>query len=371
MATRCPSFSFTTIGQKLDACIPDCSRASKCLGRTWERLDKLRHNEALVAGTQVTGGLGLGSIATWGTYLANTSFTAPAFFHSALAIVTPYVPAVPAAVSSVAASLTPSVPAALSTAASCFSPLVPTVVQTALATTTPLAVPVALTAATLALAKFYGGADGAMKVFTDYLPQSLALTRSCLKFAPKATETGVWKGAGITTRWSQFFDPRLASVLADVLREEGMKSAWDFGCGQDQYSPVIEGNGVTSCNGLDGNPAMVRAVYVQDLAVPFKREKRDCVISLEVGAKIPEGNEDQFLQNINAHADKLAIISWPVEGQRGPNQVNRRSNEHIIAKMEALGWKQDVALSQRLRDGSHPILFWSKNTLMAFRRKAD
>ncbi len=353
MASKCPSLSFAKIGSKLDACIPDCSRVSNALGKSWQRIDKFRHNEALVAGTQVTGGLGLSSIATWATYLSTASLTAPAFLQTALSSASVIVPEV------------------LQTALASTSLAVPGALKTALAINTPLAVPVTLTLVTAALAKYYGGADGAMKVFTDYLPKSLTLTRSCLKYAPKAGDTGIWKGAGITTRWSQFFDPRLAAEISAVLKEKGITSAWDFGCGPDKYSPVIQQNGVTVCNGLDGNPAMVRAVYVQDLALPFKREKRDCVISLEVGAKIPAEQEDQFLQNINAHADKLAIISWPIEGQKGPNQVNRRSNDYIIAKMEAMGWKHDVNLSQRLKDHSHPIYFWSKDTMMAFIRKAD
>jgi hypothetical protein len=227
---------------------------------------------------------------------------------------------------------------------------------------------------TAGLAKFFGGADGALKVFTDYFPKALLLNRSLFKPDPASGPTGSWLGTGIDVRWSQFHDPRLAAEMTKLLTERKMKDVWNFGCGSDEHSKVFTKAGITS-NGLDGNPETVAlsggTAMVQDLAVPFEKEARDCVISIEVGAKIRPEYEDQFFANINKHAKHMAIISWPVPGQKGPNQHNRQTNEHVIGKMDALGWKLDVPATWVLRDQSHPIYYWTQDTMMVFIRKAE
>lgn len=278
----------------------------------WQQIESLRHEDGLIIGTQLTGALGLATLASWAAY-------------------------------------------AYSGSVSLFTPLAATLI-------------------TGGLAKFYGGADGAMKVFTDYLPKTLGLTRSLLKPEPEAGPTGIWKGDGIDVTWSQFFDPRLASEISKFLAEEGIRSAWDFGCAQDDYTKVLVQNGIL-CNGLDGNPDLVAlsggTAMVQELAIPFQREKRDCVISLEVGAKIPAEHADQFLKNIDSHAGDLIVISWPIKGQKGPNQFNPQNNDYVIEKLEKLGWEFDANAAQRLREYSHPVYYWFNNTTMVFRRKGD
>jgi len=290
-------------------CGSKASRTSSTGDAIWQKLDSLRHEDALIVGTQITGFLGIATAAAWIAYACSSNIS--------------------------------------------------------------IKCPVSATLLTGALAKFYGGSDGAMKVFTDYFPKSLELTRSQMKPMPEAGPTGIWKGAGVDVRWSQFFDAHLASEISKFLTEEGTLSAWDFGCGSDPYTKVLVQNGIL-CNGLDGNPDLVAlsggSAMVQDIALPFQREKRDCVISLEVGAKIPEKYADQYLKNIDAHARDRIVISWPVQGQKGPNQFNRQNNDYVIAKLEKLGWELDAKATQRLRDHSHPICYWFNNTTMVFRR---
>jgi hypothetical protein len=222
---------------------------------------------------------------------------------------------------------------------------------------------------TIGLAKFYGNKDGAISVLTDYLPKAIQLSRSIFKPDPQTTSSGIWQGNGVDVRWAQFTDPRLATAISELLTEENITSAWDFGCGPDDYTKVLLKNNIR-CNGLDGNPSTPALskgrAEVQDLSLPFSREVRGCVISLEVGAKIPEIHADQFLENISNHAEDMIIISWPVKEQKGPNKPNRQNNEYVIEKLGKLGWGFDESSTQTLRDRSHPIFFWFKDTIMVF-----
>jgi hypothetical protein len=283
------------------------SAAPSTFSRIWQGIDRLRHRDGLIAGTMTTGLLGIATLAS-------------------------------------------------------------------LAYGGPTAKNLAATVITGALAKFFGGADGAIKLFTDYFPAACRLNRSLLKPNPASGPTGIWPGTGRDVRWSQFHDPRLAEEMSKLFSETKIESVWDFGCGPDKYSKVFTQRGIIS-SGLDGNPQVMElsraSAAVQDLTVPFQNEVRDCVISIEVGAKIPPEHADQFLANINAHATKMAIISWPVPGQKGPNQRNRQHNEYVVEKMDKLGWELDLAVTARLRGSGHPIYYWTQDTLMAFRRKPE
>ena len=231
----------------------------------------------------------------------------------------------------------------------------------------------ALAAISFGLAKFYGGSEGAAKVFFDYFPKAMQLSRSAMKSAPRQSDTGVWQGSGIDVTWSQFFDPRLAKELSSLLREQAIQSAWDFGCGTDSYSKVLMEKNHITASGLDGNPDTAKlsggTAAVQDLAIPFEREKRDCVISLEVGDKISETHADRFLANIDKHASKTVVISWAIKGQKGPCHLNPQNNEYVIEKLEKMGWELDQRSTQRLRNASHPIYYWFQDSLMVFKKK--
>lgn len=218
---------------------------------------------------------------------------------------------------------------------------------------------------TWGMAKFFGGKDGALKVFTDYLPKVFQLNRSLCKPAPHAGPTGIWEGTGIRVRWSQFFDERLAAAIGDRLIQDGIKTAYDFGCGlEDPYSKVLAKAGI-ECSGVDGNPGA--GTIHCDLAQPVSMPKRDCVISLEVGAKIPKAHEQTFIDNVCTSATKMIILSWPVPGQAGPNQFNRQPNEYITKKFREKGWDLDLPATTALRKRSHPIYYWFQDTLMVFK----
>lgn len=228
-----------------------------------------------------------------------------------------------------------------------------------------------ITLLTAAMAKFYGGAQGATAVFTSYFPKAMELVRSQCKPVPQHSDTGFWIGRKRDVRWSQFFDPKLATEICNICTEKDYKSAWDFGCGPDLYSKELLLWGV-GASGLDGNPSTSwlsnhRAIE-QDLTKEFSREKRDLVISLEVGDKIPEKHARQFIQNIANHAGKAIIISWADKGQKGPNHLNPQNQEYVRKALSEHGWVLDQEATERLRNNSHPILYWHKN-VMAFKKE--
>lgn len=231
----------------------------------------------------------------------------------------------------------------------------------------------ALAGTSLAYAKFLGGDAGVTKVFFKYFPEALLLTRSCLKPAPQQNEkNGSWMGSGIRVRWSQFFDSGLAQGISDWVDEEGIKSVWDFGCGQDRYSKfLVEHNGILA-SGLDGNPATVAlsrgSAQVQDLTVPFQGGKRQCAMSFEAGDKIPEDKMDAFLDNLTDCAEEWALLSWAEEGQKGPCHLNLQPKEAIIKRMSARGWVPDKKATERLSKTASPIYYWLKN-LTVFKKQ--
>lgn len=232
---------------------------------------------------------------------------------------------------------------------------------------------VALTGLSLGLAKFYGGKEGATAVFFDYFPKAVLLTRSVMKAEPTRNERGIWTGSDENVTWSQFFDRRLARGIANYMQKNECQSAWDFGCGRDDYSKYLLRAGLHA-SGLDGNPDTPalsgKTAEVQDLSVPFEKEKRDCVISLEVGDQIPPDYADQFFANIANHAVKSIVISWAVPGQKGFSHINPQKNEYVIQKLDQLGWELDDTATRELRDQAHPIYYWFQDSLMVFKKKA-
>ena len=75
----------------------------------------------------------------------------------------------------------------------------------------------------------------------------------------------------------------------------------------------------------------------QDLAQPFFRGRFDFVLSLEVAEHIPEAQLPMFLENIERHADKGAVISWSWCGAKGERHVSCRSQLEARELMASVG----------------------------------
>lgn len=180
------------------------------------------------------------------------------------------------------------------------------------------------------------------------------------------SDTGFW--VDVDLEHEHAFDPSLAATLTAVLREHGVRSMYDFGCGLGQYVKTFRAAGVDA-HGFDGNPltSTFESCSVADLTDPsFVRPPVDGVLCLEVGEHVPAEYESALLQTLDRHVRPggLLLLSWAIPGQGGLGHVNCKTNEAVCEQIVRLGYTPREDLAQRLRADS--TLGWFKNTLLAF-----
>lgn len=174
------------------------------------------------------------------------------------------------------------------------------------------------------------------------------------------------------------FDLSLGKAIAKLLREAGVKTVADFGCGPGWYVALLRKQGF-DIEGYDGNPNTPEisssffndGFYCQytDLTEEVMADEPfDAVICLEVGEHIPAEYENILFQNITNNAKQYVLLSWAIIGQPGSGHVNCKTNEYIISKMAELGFSINTPASNYLRNQSS--LWWFKNTLMFFERSS-
>lgn len=164
-------------------------------------------------------------------------------------------------------------------------------------------------------------------------------------------------------------DATLSTAIAVLCIREGIKSAWDFGCGKGDYARELRGYGCHTV-GVDGHPRTQEISaglglvgnLAQDLCLP----RADVVLSLEVGEHIPAEFAPIYIWNLGNHAVKMVIVSWGVPGQGGHGHVNCQPNDWVITSMGAYGFKINWEHTGKLREAA--TLHWFKNTLMVFTR---
>lgn len=166
------------------------------------------------------------------------------------------------------------------------------------------------------------------------------------------------------------FDSSICDSIVKLVKENGYKTAYDFGCGMGLYTLALRNAGV-SADGFDGNPntpLLTNGVCkVLDLSQPIALEKADVVLCLEVGEHIPKQYEDILFANIANNALFSVILSWAVPGQPGEGHINCRTNEYVSAKLREYGFLRDFAAENKLRN-SVSNAYWFRNTLMVFIR---
>ena len=179
---------------------------------------------------------------------------------------------------------------------------------------------------------------------------------------------GIWNGPNLQKKHK--FDKILCNALIDFFTNEKADGVVDLGCGYGEYTEKISEH--IECLGYDGNPYTQEITgnlgKVLDLStVQTSIEKRDWVLSLEVGNHIPEQFEDNFITNVHNSNKKGIVISWAVDIQKGMGQFNKRPNRYIIQKFVNLGYRLDMQSTALLRNNSS--LWWFKESLMVFRKK--
>lgn len=166
-----------------------------------------------------------------------------------------------------------------------------------------------------------------------------------------------------------FFDEELAESISDVLRQEGVHSVYDLGCGHGEYTRYLKNNNF-DCSGFDGNPytnlITSGLCNTLNLAQEVDLPRVDAVVCLEVGEHIPKKFEETLINNLSKSASDILVLSWAVEGQIGEGHVNCRNNDYIKQVFESKGFKNLPDYETKLRQES--TLSWFKNTIMVFKK---
>jgi cyclopropane fatty-acyl-phospholipid synthase-like methyltransferase len=179
----------------------------------------------------------------------------------------------------------------------------------------------------------------------------------------KISNTGFWIGDATT---QHKHDPKLADALAKLFRNS---TVYDLGCGEGKYVKHFNSKNNIVAFGIDGNPLtdMYDHCMTGDLTKPINMQKRNWVLSLEVGEHIPKELTQNYIDNLKNLNREGIVLSWAIPGQGGDGHVNELPNEDVIAMFPE--YTYDVEASLYLRSKS--TLWWFKNTIMVFRKNQD
>jgi hypothetical protein len=182
-------------------------------------------------------------------------------------------------------------------------------------------------------------------------------------------ETGFWQ-ASIATPW-HYHSQNVNDWIISFLSDKKETQIYDFGCGMGDYLYNLHKNGFKNIIGFEADPPKFYEdfeIKKQNLAEPFRLDKKGIIISLEVGEHIPEKYEDIFLTNLYENCSDYLIISWAVRGQGGHGHFNELNNDEIIPKIESLGFEYLVNESESARKVPEDACWYFRNTLMIFKK---
>lgn len=195
----------------------------------------------------------------------------------------------------------------------------------------------------------------------------MSLNHDCFNdcvIPPDCSETGFWLS---DLSKHHVVDENLCNNIINLIKEMGLLTVYDIGCGNGFYTSKINSNNL-QCIGIDGNPntESIPLCIRLDLSSPLNLPPQDAVFSLEVGEHIPKSFEGIFLDNICKLCKKLLIISWAIPGQGGLGHANCQANQYIINQVESRGFKFNMDVTNRLKNNL--IHGYFNNTIMCFFR---
>ena len=181
-------------------------------------------------------------------------------------------------------------------------------------------------------------------------------------------KNGYWDGP--ESKNHHLYDVKLSESMLNFFKNEKVKSIADFGCGMGDYVKNFQKNDINA-TGYDGNPNTPVFTNgfgkVLDLSEPVVFEEPfDWVMSLEVGEHIPKTFEDNFINNLHNNNKRGILLSWAIKGQGGHGHINEQNNDYIKSKIMNLGYTNDTAAENTLRENCNEAYF--KKTIMVFRK---
>ncbi len=206
------------------------------------------------------------------------------------------------------------------------------------------------------------------RLLWDDIPKLVKIVGGYLIGKPQTSIDGSY--VGIKGKYGQYFDKGLCDAVATLCEGHKFASLLDAGCGDGKYVHQLNNDlKGTLVQGYDGNPSTIELTNneckVQSLTTPFT-EFFDCIMSIEVGEKIPKNLEQNFINNISNNASHMIIMSWGHPGQGGHAHQNERSQEEVAQEFTRRGWTLDGQASQRLRDSCHRQHYWLKQNIQVF-----
>lgn len=141
--------------------------------------------------------------------------------------------------------------------------------------------------------------------------------------------------------------------LFSILKNEGVKSCLDVGCGDGSTMKTMIDLGYSNVIGLEGlkkakkeSPVPER-IIIHDLTdgIYVFPDKFDLVYSSEVAEHIPENFVGNYLVTLVANSSKFIAITAAEPGQGGFHHVNCKPKSYWINLIEKLSFTYDHELT--------------------------
>ena len=177
------------------------------------------------------------------------------------------------------------------------------------------------------------------------------------------------------------FDYGLSSAIIKLCHILDIKTAIDLGCGPGFYVSALQKAGIVT-HGYDGNPyiteqsqciisqenLLCRQISIHEpITIDYPAE---LALFLNVGEYIPKEFENVVLDNLCKITRKYLIVSWQDNIKLNVDEenhiVNPIPNDALMQKLIERGFKNDVVLTQNLRDSSS--LNVNRNCICVFKK---
>jgi len=184
-------------------------------------------------------------------------------------------------------------------------------------------------------------------------------------------ETGAWNYNTTSHDEITHFDSKLADHIVNFIKENNIKSLFDFGCSTGYYlKHISERLTDIRLTGVEPSVNERKDLHFEnildlDLAHSFSIGHKGLVMCLEVLEHIPAEFETVVIDNIKNHCDGYLILSWATPGQGGYGHFNEKNTSDVIDLFNNNGFifleEETVSFRNSTEIG------WLKNNLLVFK----